>query len=107
MSAIPVYLLRHTITVEAFTGDGPFGPTFGPPVPVRCLLDESTQLARSGGVDQVTANATAYAPVPAAEQVPVGSRVTLPSGRVTTVTAAAVHTGGGLPTPDHVQITLI
>jgi hypothetical protein len=45
-----------------------------------------------------------------AETCPVGSRVTLDAGapheRQATVITAARHDGGGLPTPDHLEVTL-
>jgi hypothetical protein len=45
-----------------------------------------------------------------AETCPVGSRVTLYAGteieRKATVLTAARHDGGGLPTPDHLEVTL-
>ncbi|MEU2563216.1 hypothetical protein ABZ626_28335 [Streptomyces longispororuber] len=37
---------------------------------------------------------------------PARSRVTLPDGRQTTAIAALTRDGGGLPTPDHLEVQL-
>ncbi|WP_158070560.1 hypothetical protein [Streptomyces luteocolor] len=52
----------------------------------------------------MTSSATVYARPDAV--CPAHSRVTLTSGRVTTVVAAYKRGGGGLPTPDHLEVQL-
>ena len=104
MGVIPGFLLRHAVPVEAFTGQGPFGPAYADPVTVRCFVDEKTRLIRSATGDQVVSGATVYAEP--GLTAPVGSRVTLPSGRVATVLAVSARDGGGLATPDHVELAL-
>lgn len=104
MSKIPGWLLRHRITIEPHLGDSSTGPAYGPPTPVRCFVDEQTRAVRSPGGEEVTSSSTAYAAP--GTKVPPLSRVTLPSGRTTTVIAALDRDGGGLPTPDHVEIQL-
>ncbi|MFD5002222.1 hypothetical protein ACFWMV_04870 [Streptomyces mutabilis] len=104
MSRIPGWLLRHHITIEAYKGDSSTGPIYGPPQQVRAFVDEQTRAVVSAGGEQVTSSSTAYtAP---GTTVPPLSRVTLPSGRTTTVIACLPRDGGGLPTPDHVEIQL-
>lgn len=104
MGVIPGRLLVHQVAVEAFAGEGPFGPTFDGSVTVAAFVDEQTRLIRSGTADQVVSSTTVYcAPGVTA---PVGSRVTLPSGRTATVLAVYDRDGGGLPTPDHVELAL-
>lgn len=105
MSHIPGWLLRHRITIEPYEGDSSKGPVYGPPQRVRCFVDEQTRAVRSPGGENVTSSSTAYtAP---GVRAPALSRVTLPSGRQTTVIAALDRDGGGLPTPDHVEIQLL
>ncbi|MFK0124884.1 hypothetical protein ACIQSP_16405 [Streptomyces nigra] len=104
MSRIPGWLLRHRITVEEYLGEGSKGPRYGPPQELRCFVDEQTRAVRSPGGEDVTSSSTAYA-APGTRVRPL-SRVTLPSGRKTTVIAALDRDGGGLPTPDHVEIQL-
>ncbi|GGR71168.1 MULTISPECIES: hypothetical protein [Streptomyces] len=104
MSRIPGWLLRHRIRVEPYRGTSSKGPVYGPPQDVRCFLDEQTRTVRSPGGDEVTSSSTAYAAP--GTTVPPQSRVTLPSGRVTRVITLLNRDGGGLPTPDHVEIQL-
>ena len=102
--AIPGFLLRHTVTLEPLLGEGPFGPTFGPPVPVRCFRDDARRLVRDASGAQVVSETTLYMRPTAA--CPVGSRVTLDDGRIATVATSARRDGGGWPTPDHLEVTL-
>ncbi|PBC80113.1 hypothetical protein BX265_4949 [Streptomyces sp. TLI_235] len=105
MAALPAALMRHRITVEPYLGSSAYGPKYGPEVTgVRCFLEERTRLVRAPGGEEVVSSSTAYAPL--ATVCPARSRVTLPDGRTTTVIAALRHDGGGLPTPDHLEIQL-
>jgi hypothetical protein len=101
---IPGMLLRHEVTVEAWEGQTPYGPKYAAPVVVRCFLDEQTRMVRNPAGEEVTSSSTLYA-LPDVV-CPAKSRVTLPSGRQTTVIAAHPRDGGGLPTPDHLEVQL-
>ncbi|WP_432041412.1 hypothetical protein [Streptomyces cadmiisoli] len=101
---IPRRYLIHEITVEAYAGESSTGPLYGPPVSVRCFLDEQTRAVRSLGGEQVTSTSTAYADL--ATEAPALSRVTLPGGRTTTVIQAKRRDGGRLGTPNHLEIQL-
>lgn len=105
MSGFPRRLLRHSLTVEPYLGGSAYGPRYGPPAAVRCLLDEQTREVRSPTGEQVVSSSTAYCPL--ATDAPPQSRVTLPGGRQTRVIAALRRDGGGLPTPDHLEIQLV
>ncbi|QCR49809.1 hypothetical protein [Streptomyces sp. SGAir0924] len=104
MSRIPNSLLRHRITIEPYRGDSSTGPLYGPPQTVRAFVDEQTRAVVSPGGETVTSSSIAYC-APGTTAPPL-SRVTLPSGRETKVIAALPRDGGGLPTPDHVEIQL-
>lgn len=104
MSAIPRFLLRHTVQVEPLVGEGPFGPLFGSPVTVRCFRDDKRRLVRDASGTEVVSETTLYMRL--SETCPVNSRVTLDDGRVSTVITAARRDGGGWPTPDHLEVTL-
>lgn len=101
---IPGWLLRHVVTVEAWLGEGPYGPRYAEPVAARCFVDEQTRLVRSPDGDEVTSSSTAYC-LPDLD-CPAKSRVTLPSGRATTVITALRRDGAGLPTPDHLEVQM-
>ncbi|WP_108990447.1 hypothetical protein [Streptomyces coelicoflavus] len=104
MSRVPGWLLRHRIIIEPYLGDSSTGALYGAAQQVRAFVDEQTRAVVSAGGEQVTSSSTAYT-APGVTAPPL-SRVTLPSGRVTTVIAALSRDGGGLPTPDHVEIQL-
>jgi len=104
MGAIPGFLLRHTVIIRPFLGEGPFGPSYGDPVQARAWVDERRRLVRDPEGAEVVSEATVY--LPPGTACPVGSLVTLPSGREAEALAVAVRDGGGLPTPDHVEVAL-
>ncbi|MER5213701.1 hypothetical protein ABT063_24795 [Streptomyces sp. NPDC002838] len=103
---IPGYLLRHQVTVEPYEGDSAVGPLYGDPVTVRCFLEEETRLVRAPDGREVTSSSTIYCRLDAVT-APPESKVTLPDGRETTVIAQIPHNGGGLPTPDHLEVQLV
>lgn len=104
MNGLPPWLLRHQIVVEPYLGDGAYGPQHGIPVHVRCFLDQQTRMVRSATGTEVTSTGTAYCPL--ATVAPPDSRVTLPDGRQATVIAALRRDGGGLATPNHLEVQL-
>ncbi|KOX16571.1 MULTISPECIES: hypothetical protein [unclassified Streptomyces] len=98
MVSLPEFLLRHRITVEAYEGDGAYGPVYGAPVPeVPALVAASVRMVRAPDGREVTSSAQIIAAPDLA--CPVGSRITLPDGRVTTALSVARHTAPGLPVP--------
>lgn len=102
---IPAFLLQHTVTVEPYEGSSARGPVFGALVEVACLLEEKHRMVRNREGNEVVSSATFYCRLDAVT-APPESRVTLPSGRVTTVLTQARHDGGSLPTPDHLEVSL-
>lgn len=97
-------LLRYQVLVEPYLGQSANGPRFGPPVTVRAFVDSQVREVRSPTGQQVVSGATVYCRLGPA--VPPLSRLTLPDGRQTRVIAALQRDGGGLPTPDHLEIQL-
>lgn len=102
---IPGWLLRHTVTVETYLGDSANGPVWADPVTVACFLDEQTRQVRAPDGREVVSSATVYCRLDAVDAQPE-SRVTLPGGRQTTVIEQLKRDGGGLPTPDHLEVRL-
>lgn len=103
---IPGFLLRHEVTVEPYEGASAVGPLYGAPVVVPCFLEEKTRLVRAPDGREVTSSSTVYCRLDTVT-APPESRVTLPGGRQTTVIDQARHDGGGLPTPDHLEVSLV
>jgi hypothetical protein len=105
MADVPGWLLRHSVTVEPYLGQSAYGPRYGDAVAVPCFLDQQTRMVRATDNTQVTSSSTAYARLET--DAPAQSRVTLPGGRVTSVIAALRRDGGGLATPDHLELQLV
>lgn len=105
LTPLPAFLLGHSVTVEPYTGASAYGPVYGAPVPVACFLDEQTRTVRAPDGQDVISSSTFYARPGLV--CPAESRVTLPDGRVTRVIARLDRSGGGMPTPDHVEVQLL
>ena len=99
---------RHEIVVEPHLGTGAYGDRFGPPFTVLAAIDDKTrQVVDSNGAETVSQTTVVF-PRPVGYIQP-GSKMTLPTthgGRTSRVIACRVADGGGLPTPDHVEVNL-
>ncbi|WP_257032529.1 hypothetical protein [Streptomyces sp. 1331.2] len=101
---VPGWLLRHRITVEPYLGDSAYGPVYGPPVPdVPALVSDTVRLVRAPDGRQVVSSAQVL--LDPDSVVPAGSRITLPSGRITTPITVATVDAPGLPVPAHVEVS--
>lgn len=108
MAVIPAFLLRQEVTVAAYQGDSAYGPRYAAPVAVRCFLEQKTRTVRDKEGQEAVSSGTFYARLDEAEAAcPAESKVTLPDGTQTLIIAALPHRGGGLPTPDHLEVQLI
>ncbi|MCX4540497.1 hypothetical protein [Streptomyces sp. NBC_01565] len=101
---IPGWLLRHTVTIEAYLGDSAHGPRYADPVTARAFVEEKARTVRTLKGEEVTASTTVY--LLPSQDCPPESRVTTHTGRVASVITSALLDGGGLPTPDHREVTL-
>lgn len=99
MGEVPDFLLVHSCTVEAYRA----WDTYDPERELRCFINESLASAGPTGTErvaQVTIVAHLHEPVTA------GSRITFGDGRTGYAAAVVRHDGGGLPTPDHLEIAM-
>lgn len=103
MGAIPGWALVHTISIEPYLGTGGTGPRYGPAVEHRCLAEDVHKLLRQPDDREATVSVAVF--LAPGTDVAVGSRATL-NGRTTTVAAVMDRDGGGLPTPDHIELGL-
>ncbi|GGS88492.1 hypothetical protein ACFFV7_50960 [Nonomuraea spiralis] len=103
MGELPAWLLRHQVLVEPFEGEGPFGPEYGEQVTESAFVDDKRRLVRDAEGAEVVSETTVYMRLDAT--CPTGSRVTV-NGRVTYAITASRRDGGGLPTPDHLEVAL-
>lgn len=101
---IPAALWQHVVTVERYEGSGAYGDVYGAPEQVRCLLSEQTRMVRGPDGSDTVSGASYIAEL--AHRPPLGSRVTLPDGRQTTVISVDRADGGTLPVPSNTQVYL-
>lgn len=88
MKAIPRRLLRDSVSIEAYTGNGAYGPIYSTAATVLCKASSMRQLVRNSEGAEVVSELTLYVhPDDAASFVPE-SRVTFAT-RVCTVLSAA------------------
>jgi hypothetical protein len=97
-----------TITVEAYTGSGPYGDVYGAAVQVEgCVVEESRRRVRvqtqDAAGEEVLSSTTVYCPPDTV--APAGSRVTT-GGRTARVLAATPHDPHGQPLPAHLELNL-
>lgn len=98
-----------TIVVEAYAGSGSYGQQFDTAVGVPlCVVQDggrATKVQTSGASGEVrTSTGVVFTPLDA--DIPVGSRITLPSGRVTFALAVETLTDNGLGLPEHLEVSL-
>lgn len=98
----------HPVTVKRKTGQGAKGAVYGPVTVESAAIDDTTKLVRSAtGAEVVSSTSLAFPKT--TPYIPAGSLVTLPipfGGRTSTVIDVQVADGGGLPTPDHLAVSL-
>ncbi|MFJ7267253.1 hypothetical protein ACIQV3_11410 [Streptomyces sp. NPDC099050] len=100
---VPGWLLPHRITIEPYAGDAAYGPTYGPPAAdVPALVAETVRTVRNREGREVTSTAQVLTAPDVA--CPPLSRITLPSGRITTALHIAPHTAPGLPVPESAEV---
>lgn len=102
MARIPRWLLTHRITVEPYEGANAHGVMYGPAGEERAFVDARRTFNESGERSQRDAGATIY--VQLNTRANTGARITH-RGHVSTAVEVLPRDGGGLPTPDHVEIT--
>ena len=97
---LPPAALVHTVTVEPYLGSSGRGPTYGPPVRVRCLVEEKRRTVRGKEGRTLVAGSTIRTQLD--EPITVESRITY-RGELVEVLAVARHDGGP-STPNHLEV---
>ncbi|MEU9839740.1 hypothetical protein AB0C69_11020 [Actinomadura sp. NPDC048032] len=77
-------MFQQECQVEPFAGEGAKGAVYGPPVTVRCRVQEAETYAhgRDGSADRAEVGATTTVYMPFTTDCPPRSRITLPTGEV-------------------------
>lgn len=106
MPRMPPRMLRHRIVIEPFEGDGARGEVYGAPIPnVRALAVAKTTVIRDADGKRTVSDTTVV--LLPGQVCPPRSRLTLPDGRKVIAMAVTEADGGGLPTPDHVEVVVV
>lgn len=103
MPGIPAELLVHEIEIAPFIGQGATGPHHGPYEPTAAFVDEHRRIVRAPDGRTVTSGTTAYVDLDTEIGPEALVRV---RGRAARVVEIRHRDGGGLPTPDHIEIIL-
>ncbi|MFE5852014.1 hypothetical protein ACFQ61_02140 [Streptomyces sp. NPDC056500] len=99
----PTWLMPHRITIEPYIGESAVGEVYGPPGdPLPALVSETVRTVRDRTGREVTS--TAQIITAPGLDCPPQSRITLPTGRVTTALHIAPHTAPGLPVPQSMEV---
>lgn len=102
---IPEFLLVHSIEVEPLLGQFSQGPSYGVKQLIpRCFVEDETTLQRDKTGQEVVSFSRVFI-ADLETDIPLDSRVTV-NGRVTTVLNVKRRDGGGLPTPNHLEVIL-
>ena len=84
--------LTDTVTVESMDGVGFDGVHTSAPVTVsQVMVDEESRLVRASDGNEVVSSTTVYVALELAEPFALHSKVTLPSGRVSTVIRVSTY----------------
>ena len=103
MAVIPGFLLVHRATVEPYQGETGTGPSYGPPVTIKCFALDKRQMVRGTEQDQVISQTQLYCRP--GTSIPVHSRVTV-NGKQSTVITYNDNEAGRLPVPNHQLVYL-
>lgn len=104
---LPGWLLRQAgqdITVEAYAGAGPHGPTYAAAQTVRAIVERKRRLVRNSEGAEVISETTVRMQL--GTTCPPESRVTLADGTQSFVVTSGTHDGRALPVPSHMELAL-
>lgn len=87
-------LLKDTVTVETYGGEGAYGPAYAAAVNVRCNIEATRRLVRNAAGDEVVSEATLQVHLDNASSFTPESSVTIAT-RVSIVISASPQTFRG------------
>lgn len=97
----------HTVTVETYAGEGPFGNTTSPESdPIPCLIEDSEGLTRTATGDTVTTTATVWIMDTTVRDLFTPESIVHLNGRTATVLRVEDADSGTLNLPDHLKVVL-
>lgn len=98
----------HTVTVETYAGEGPFGNTTSPESdPIPCLIEDSVGLTRTATGDTVSTTATLWIMDKSYRDKFAPESIVHLNGRTATVLNVTDADSGSLGLPDHLKVVLV
>lgn len=97
----------HTVTVETYNGEGPWGNTTAPEsAPVPCLIEDSVGLERTATGDTVSTTATLWIMDKTKRPMFTPESIVHLNGRTATVLRIDDADSGAMGLPDHLKVVL-
>lgn len=96
-------LLRHRMTVEAYSGSSATGPVYAAARTVACYVESQRRSVRKGEGRVAVSADVVWCDLD--RSIGPDDRVVL-NGRPVEVLAVRHYDGQGLPTPDHTELTV-
>lgn len=93
----------HAVTIQRYTGDGPEGPLYASAESFMGFVDDTRKLVRNGASEEELSSRRVFMPI-GVGRIPAGSLLTY-AGDTRTVITSAERSGGGLPLPEHVEVS--
>lgn len=94
MSMIARRMTAHRVSVQTRTSVGSFGPEFATAKTKSCYVQDVSKLVRDAKGEEIVSTTTLFAPLTDQAVYPIGSLVTLPSGRETQVIQVSILDAG-------------
>lgn len=97
----------HTVTVETYNGEGPWGNTTSPESdPIPCLIEDTVGLTRTATGDTVSTTATLWIVDRSVKDQFTPESIVHLNGRTATVLNVTDADSGPLGLPDHLKVVL-
>lgn len=91
---IPSAVLRDTVVVETYLGDGAHGPDYADPVTVRCVIRARRRLVRGADGNVALCETSFDAAAKDAGRFTPESRITVDGHATTVITSSPQHVNG-------------
>jgi hypothetical protein len=96
-------MLRDEMAVEAYQGDGAYGPRYATGRTIRCRVDQRRRIVRDTNGNETVSESTVWCRP--TDSIAPEDRVTLPDGTVSRVLTVKHHRGLSAPVSTEVTLT--
>lgn len=103
-------MMPHKVQVEQYMGDAAYGDVYRPKAPVRCVVDDTSEMVRATNGDEVLSSTKLRCRLVHEPKFALDSRVTLWPGtsrqRIAYVLRTSAKDSGGMGEGDHLEVML-